>query len=791
MRRSVFLFCVLGLVACDDDIATTATDFTGPSASILAGSNFDKLYIANASADALQVLDVVDGVDENRARFITGPTVFNPLLIPVGPNPIDLAASEDGRVVAVLDSVGAAIRLVDADGLRVVREGDSPFVFTLGDASARPAAFEPDPTECFGACLGRFFVSLSGAGQILALSFLEAEVGFRLGLEAVFDVGGRPQRMAATSDGRFLFVVDAASDELVRIERSTGLVERRAVGEPAGDVAVSGDNTVVLVARPGARDVVVFDDIAESLVLLDANARLSPSLSCLAECGADSSVCAGAHPASQVLCAEPGFDGLRLASEPYPGIFLGVIPRRIATLSTTRGNEALSLECVVDDTTAQVNPTTLVAEYAVVVAEGVRSAQSTIRWISLRAEEGGELSPEVADNGFCNAFDDGTTRQPGEIFENAVTFDLEGRVPRLEDYISACPAVPDRSRFQCLNPVEVVQVEGGEDSVLIDPTAGVIVRPGASEGTFEWRLEWEAAYLNAISGGGTLLEPSEDFPGSTVLSDENADLTDAGVRIGDIVDIITAPRTNDVACVEALAALGLTEDACSFERRVIGYESPRPGREFGGLVLGGQFVGDAPQELPRECFGAVGILSYSIRVGDAFAVSRSGFLVGRAGVGELFGPGGRTGQSEPVMFRVQSEFTREGVSGPIPLDSRLTAPACERYTDPVFDPTQTPEEQEAALRAALAPQLQRNQVFRFSVNDRTLPQLPGRLVGAGGSLANGGSGPSSVVYGEAPAETVSGRLGYLFVTYETTDSMVIFRPSRPTLPEDQDFARLE
>ena len=779
-RMTLVLATALALSACEDDVAQAATAFNGPSATALAGSNFDKLFIANASADALQVLDMAPGIDD--AEFVTGPSVFNPLLIPVGPNPVDLVASEDGRVVAVLDPLGAAVRLVDADSRRIIREADGePYVYTLGEPSTEPVAFAPDPNPCLTSCLGRFFVSLAGTGQILTLSFVEGEDGFRLGLDDVFDLGGRPQRMSATSDGRFVFAADSTTDEVVRVDRFTGELVRQPVGAPPGDIAVSGDDSALLVLRPSLRDLLVFGDIAGSLSVFDADADLSPQISCLNECGEDATLCAGSHPATQALCAEPGFDGL--SQEPaistYPGVFLDVIPRRIAALSTTRGQEPLRLRCEriapMDDEDAEEQR--FVDEYAVVIAEAVETRQSTIRWISLRELEGGTLAPKVAENGFCNSVED----QPGRVCvpQNLNVFTLEEeRDPLVTDYISPCPSAPDRNRFVCLNAVDTCD-EG--EVATIDPAAGVVIQPGAAEGSVEWRLEWEAPYVNSASGGGTLLSPGSEFPGATVISDENGDLTEAGVRIGDIVDILTSPRDTVAECADALEAIGADEELCNFERRVIGYEPPRDGREFGGLVLGGQFIGDEIRPLPIECFGTDGAVSYRVRVGDAFQVSVAGRRSGRAAIGELFGAGADTGQSESAMFRIRTDFTREGVDDPLPLDARVTTPACERYSD---DPITEDSTQEERL-TAMASQLQRDQIFRFSIRDRTLVQFAGRLDSSQGSVS-AGSGPSSVIYGEAPAVSATGRLGYLFVTYETTDAMLIFRPARPEATDERD-----
>ncbi|MEM6733069.1 MAG: hypothetical protein AAF658_16045, partial [Myxococcota bacterium] len=264
-------------VGCEDDATTAAALLSGPSGLALAGTIEERLFIANSAEDAVRVLDFSAPVGSsappsvNNADFVRAPNVFSPLRIPVGPNPTDLVASDDRRVVAVLDPVGSALRLIDADTLLLVRDEDGEvYTFALGEGGSLPVSLVADPAGCIGSCLGRFFVSLSGLGQVVLLRFEElvadspedAAGGFRVALEQIYVTGGRPQRLAATQDGRFVFATDPESDEVIRIDRVTGFVDRRAVGGPPGDIAVAGDGSAVLVARPRFRDVVVMDDIA-------------------------------------------------------------------------------------------------------------------------------------------------------------------------------------------------------------------------------------------------------------------------------------------------------------------------------------------------------------------------------------------------------------------------------------------------------------------------------------------------------------------------------------------------
>lgn len=765
-KRTILALALWFICACDDDDAPPVGDIPGPSSAVLAGSEFDALFVASAARDALQVLDLSGGVNE--ADFVSSPSVFNPLLIPVGPSPGEMVASDDGRVVSVLDALGAAIRLVNADSRSLVLGDDGlPLVFELGAADSEPSSLEPDPFGCGGTCIGRFFASLSGVGRIVSLSVLDDDGVFRIGLFEVFEVGGRPTRMTATRDGRFLFAVDASSDEVVRIDRIAGTIERRAVDAPPGDIAVSGDGAFLLVARPALRDLLVWRDITDAWTIVDANSRLSPPVTCLAECSDDSTVCQGAHPATRAWCASDGYDGLLASAQPYRGLYLDVIPRRIETLSASAGQEALALQCQLTDTDTLEERT--VNEYAVVIAEGSFGAPSTVRWVALEKSPEGVPDPQVADNGFCNhslsvpasGGAEGAFTRPGRVSVlSDQNFEFEGREPKLGDFLQACPTIPSSARWQCLNPVED---DPDTDSPIIDTSVGVVVQPGRAEGDVVWSMEWEYPFLLRSNAGGTLLQ------GGTVLSDEELDLREIGVRVGDIVEVLTSPRIGAPECRQALDALGAGEESCNFERRVVGYAEPEPDRPNGGLVLGGEFVGDAQKPLPTECFDGAGTVSYRLRVGDAFAILRGDesqpgiLLVGRAGIGGLFGPGGLTGQSQPVTFRVQDKYLRQGEDTAVAIDAKLTTSACERYEGDSEEP--------------LAPQIRRDQLFSFLVRDETTVQIAGRVGLGEGSSVLTGSSPSSTVYGAAPGG--AGRVGYLFTTYETSDALLIFRPSRP------------
>ena len=150
------------------DLGTDANLINEKGESLLSFIDTDRYTILPNTAgcfsaeDAVRVLDVSAGVANS--AFVASPSVFNPLRVPVGPNPTELVVSDDGRVVAVLDPVGGVIRLIDAESLRVVRTAsDAVYTFPLGVLGALPVSLEGDPSSegCEAPCLGRFFANHS------------------------------------------------------------------------------------------------------------------------------------------------------------------------------------------------------------------------------------------------------------------------------------------------------------------------------------------------------------------------------------------------------------------------------------------------------------------------------------------------------------------------------------------------------------------------------------------------------------------------------------------------------
>ncbi|MEL6547526.1 MAG: hypothetical protein AAFQ82_23085, partial [Myxococcota bacterium] len=85
MKRSTILLALVwaALTGCEDTNTVPASQFAGPSGIAIGGAERDLLFVANSAEDAVRVLDVSAGVANS--AFVSSPSVFNPLRVPVGP----------------------------------------------------------------------------------------------------------------------------------------------------------------------------------------------------------------------------------------------------------------------------------------------------------------------------------------------------------------------------------------------------------------------------------------------------------------------------------------------------------------------------------------------------------------------------------------------------------------------------------------------------------------------------------------------------------------------------------
>lgn len=743
--RIVLLAGMLAVSACGDNQQVGAALLAAPNALAVAGTDGDRLFVANAAEDALQILDVSVGIDA--ADFVASPSVFNPLRIPVGPNPNALVASQDGAWVAVLDPIGQAIRLIDADALRVVRTAsEEPYLFVFPNTEGLPRGLVADPSPCtVSGCAGRFFVALSGAGEVVALRFMVDVAGAYLALDSRFDVGGRPGALSLGRDGRFVYGIDYASDELMRIDPLTGTVSRAAVGGKPGTLSVAGD--VVVVARPVLRDVVAFQSTDSALSPVPVDPAFGPVPRCIAPCDALDS-CEGAHLADQSLCSD-GRDGLLdSGAVTYDGAYLGVTPAHMVAFSAFDGDPQLKLRCNDSFTDSEAEEAAegeserTVDEYVFVAAQQPLSSIAAHRWLEIDRSDG--LTVRLVDNGYCET----AFFREGTAVDRAVVTEGEDVVKGLDTWIDACPPMPDRNRFTCI-PAESdsltrrVDTAGNTVEILGDES-GVVLDRGRVARTETFELDWEGAVndrVDSTEGGGTVTEDGN-------FKAAEFDITEQRLVVGDILEVLSTPRFRSEDCA---AELGNPVDApprCELERRIVDFD-----RDSQALVL------DAP--LPTTCFPNAGTVSFRVRAGDSYVVRRGGTTIGIVKPGEFFGPGGTSGLTSPISMRLEA------------LETATATPACERYG---------PDEGGATV---VPPELRRDRPIEFEVHGDYQPQISGR-----DSFTNDNrDAPDQVdpALGELPTAILRARFPvpggtertYVVIAFAGTDSLLILRPDAP------------
>lgn len=445
-RFHSFLFCVATLTAvatvgCGEDEGFPEPALSTPTGMAVAGSNKNRLFVANAEQDSLVVATFTGTLDEN-FRFEKSAAVFFPLRLTVGPAPKDLAATPDGRFVVVLDLASDALRLVDADALRPV--GDAMSLAPPGPEGGRAVALVGSPKPCGVGCAGTVFVSLAASGVVVELEVrtLPASEEATIFAARVFAVGGSPGALAVSPDGNTLLVADSEAFDVARVDVNSGAVDYGGSGEPlrnlgalAGPLAFSTDGRTAVVGRGRFRDVLVFDGAdAAQLVRVDIDQTQVPTLRCLPTCG-DPDSCPGSHPADLALCAT-GL-GLETQGTAYDALYLDEVPVRMIGLGEGAGMPQTRVSCTFDEQTT-------VVEYSEVMA--VALLNGVVRIIGLRREAGGPLNPELASLSHCEPQTLGVSDALSR--SNSDTPVSHG----VADLFAECPDAPNRSRLQCTDP---------------------------------------------------------------------------------------------------------------------------------------------------------------------------------------------------------------------------------------------------------------------------------------------------------------------------------------------------
>lgn len=462
------------LLACSSTTTTAPSNLSNPAGMAMAGPGLHDLYVADPGEGAVQVLrfgtnPVVTNPTVANYAWLTAPSFYFPLRIPVGPYlvatyPTGLAATADGRYVVVLDALGEALYVIDAnppqgaDPLLVMEaDGVTPVSLHLGPPGAAPVSLKAapvatlcSPTADQPSCTYDFYITLSGQGAI-AIAELTESIPASSGLTAatldlrnVLAVGGAPMQLAVSPNNQFLFATDAALPTLagpaqfVRVEIGTGAVshiqlppvitsgstlqsvpsEQRALG---GAIEVSGDGRVVIVARPSLQDLVFFDgadtetptlvDASQSVGTADDPNRVSrPVPNCRRQCSnltttpdANCTSLDQAHPSDLAMCMNPnGSLGDSSVYTSYHGLYLGSSPERLLAFHHDDQNATSDLPLFAYCSAG--NLATVANDYVLVATDRDPLTDGTLTFVSWdRAPDSltGTLRPRIVRSDTC------------------------------------------------------------------------------------------------------------------------------------------------------------------------------------------------------------------------------------------------------------------------------------------------------------------------------------------------------------------------------------------------------
>jgi hypothetical protein len=597
--------------ACSSTSTQGTAAFSAPLGLAVAGTDHDRLFIANSGEDSIQVGTL--GTTLSAFKLMRSEAITFPLRIPAGPNPQQLAATPDGRFVLVLDGVGEELQLIDAVNLvpaRYTSDGDVISI-PVGAPGSSPSALVASPAACAAPCVGAFFVALEGSGEVVRLEVQDVAGAISLVATQTYHVGGTPATLAVHPTQPFLFVGDGMESKVARLDLTSGLVtESVDIGDTASTLAVSQDGSDLLVGRPAWRDVLLYSGAGSSLAALDANPIFGPAPQCLATCGAPAgSRCEGSHPADLAVChapactATPGHpcppgDALsQTAAGPYTAVYLGSVPVRIVALGV---GTPLTVTC-----------STVERDYTQFAA--VAGLDGEVRFVGLQ-EASGEpgIVPGLVLSDFC-AGPTLTTIHP----TNWATVTPDPYTP--DHYLAACPSAPPLARFQC---VTAAVAEGA-------PQAGVVLEPG-SGGSGSWTFDWEGVLVTS-EVGGRLGEDGVTFSTLGIAS---------GAQAGDLLVITSTPRAS---CASHSVEFPITEVATSGDRTVLTLDPP----------VSTDPAMSPPTPVSADCFVDPANLAYKIRTQANFLVRGPSGILGRLAPGDAVGPNGVIGRTQGLLFALQ------------------------------------------------------------------------------------------------------------------------------------------
>jgi hypothetical protein len=748
--------CVLLCTSCDPAEPTPTAQFAAPAGMALGGSHFDRIFVANSGSDALQVVQL--NASMRRIDMVVAPARYFPLSIPAGPHPTAVAASASGRYIFVLDAVGAAVRVVDADSLLQLRDSSGvPLSLSLPAASG-PVAMVAQTQACSSSdpaqnCLGRVFVALREVGSIVALDLLQPAGGTpRLAVQQTLPLpGGAPVALALHPQGDVLFATDAAQAVLYRftlgptpsapeifpLDPQLGAADQGT----GGPLALGGDATTLAIGRPLLRDVVLLanpghtDVRSGPLAPLRTDPLFTPALSCLSPCaGLAAQFCAGAHPADRALCGASSSPAPLGAGElsAYGAVYVGGVPAQIVALGTPSQPASIASPC------SPATPPSTDA-YAVAHLDG------SVAFIGVR-QGAGTLDPQYLPT-LAQACEKPSLSYPG---------DDDSRAP--QHYLADCPAHPAGRRFACLGAGEnstsqqVLRLRGplGRRAFVLQ-WEGVV--PGSEQGA--GRIEDAGTFL--VPGGAAFLsslptvpavqprQPTSPSAGPSTTPGTGAGAgpstapgtgqsTALSPYAGDILELITSkllPPCDAVA-------------ACNTERHIVRVEAVG---DDARLTL------DPP--LAASCFNDRSV-GFRLRVGKAFLVQSGAFgqpleQPVRLRLGELYGLRTAAQVGQGVLFATQG------------LPYAAQANACEAYDDA--------GEVRSTYLAQQSPLLSRRRPLRFDVIDPFTPSQRGTVRDAStGAITSAGTLPGGMVVAHPGRPLV-------VLSYSGSDALLVLDPA--------------
>lgn len=732
------------LCACQATERLPTTFFSGPVGLALAGNELNYLFVANSGADTLQVVQIPSALEQ--ADMVPAPARYFPLNIPTGPNPTDIAATADGHYVFVLDALTSTVELVDAQTFRHVQTADGQFLkLALGERTAQPTAMigalgtcTPSEENATTTCLGRAYVGLRTLQSVAAIDVRQDSQGtLSLQIDRIYSLGAAPMRMALHPNQTTLFVTDADSADLLRLELPTSAattpkLDRFSVGSFAGDLAISEDGTLIAVARPLLEDIVIFgtasgDLESDALVAIAPDGPVAPIPQCLQPCRQfDQSACYGAHEADLALCSAQGQVGQQ-PNQLYVGLYFGSAPVVMTALQPASAGRLLQERCDNANGLTQRN-------YVQAVAVGLQDG--TVKVVGLK-DPNGVVDVHLLDSGFCE--------QP-----RIVRADNDKNA--LSDILAPCVLENDTaSRLTCL-----AETNSTQDVVGVMRSQGTSVALG---------LTWEGVLPGgdrSIAGGivqadGTLADPDIDLSTLPILPRERDRLGDQVTFYGDIVEILTPPNAQNTTCAQSPNG---GSKICQMERRIVAV-NPKTSNNLSSLVL--------DQPLEPACFAAG--VSYRIRAGDAFMLSQvdaSGNVqtsLQRVAIGQAVLPASIDGMVLGQWFTIRSE-----------LEAAAESSACTRYDRSL--PGSHPSEV-----------LRRDALWAWRIDDPFTPlDLAQRVDSYGQSLGAAGRIPARMLMlgnqGRNRPQLVVPEL--LAVGYSGSNGVLLVAPFANPTPQNRD-----